>query len=340
MRLNLIDTLANEFLNIDYQSLSELFDAPTLVKIKGDKSPPLFVSILLHGNEYSGLIIMQKILEKYHQEGAFKLPRSVWLFIGNINAAKEGLRTLDNELDFNRAWAGTPQPNHPTAKLIEEVMRHITTDGLFAALDLHNNTGKNPHYGCISMVNEPNKYLASFFNHIAMVFKSPKGVSTMAFDAICPAMTLECATPGNPLAISKAVMLIDDLMHMDHFPHKPLPSHDLQLVQNSATVSISQNISFGFEDEERAFDLTIVKNFDRHNFTTLKAGEVFAHSKVLNPIKVTATNGEDITDKLINNDKGAISLKLSLMPAMITLDKRIITQDCLCYLLEEYKQER
>jgi hypothetical protein len=336
MRLNFIEKLPKEFLDIEHQNIQKLFNAPTLVKIEGEKSPPLFVSILLHGNEYSGLLIMQEILQKYYQDGEYKLPRSLWLFIGNVGAANAGLRTLDDELDFNRAWPGTPHTQSPTTTLISQVMEYITAEGLFAALDLHNNTGKNPHYGCISMVNEPNKYLASYFNHIAMVFKTPKGVSTMAFDDICPAMTLECSTPGNKRAIDRAVELIDDLMHMDHFPHKPLPSHDLQLVRNSATLTIAEGVNFGFEDEEGEFDLTIIANFDRHNFSELVAGEVFAHTTLSHPFKVTANDGKDITDSVIYNDNGAISLQSMYIPAMITLDKRIIGQDCLCYLMEDY----
>jgi hypothetical protein len=185
-------------------------------------------------------------------------------------------------------------------------------------------------------VNEKNKYLSSFFNHIAMVFHTPKGVSTMAFDELCPAITLECSTPGNPLGIDKAVELIDDLMHMDHFPEKPLPSHDLQLVQNSAVLKIAEGVNFGFEDEDESFDLTLVENFDRHNFTQLKISEVFAHTTLDKPLIVTAEDGTDLTDTLISNNNGAISLKKPLMPAMITLDKKIIVQDCLCYLLEDY----
>ena len=169
-----------------------------------------------------------------------------------------------------------------------------------------------------------------------MVFHTPKGVSTMAFDDICPAITLECSTPGNRLGIDKAVPLIDDLMHMDHFPEKPLPSHDLQLVHNNAVLKIAEDVNFGFEDEEEKFDLTLVENSDRHNFTRLETSEVFAHTTLKRPLVATAEDGTDITDELILNDNGAISLKKPLMPAMITLDKRIIVQDCLCYLLEDY----
>ena len=328
--------IPDAFLDISYRDIKKVFDTPTLVHLKGEKSPALFISILLHGNEYSGLMIMQEILKKYKEPQGYALPRSIWLFVGNVEAASQGLRRLDHELDFNRAWPGTTEPDAPTSKLISEVMEKITEDELFAAIDLHNNTGKNPPYGCISVVNEKNKYLSSFFNHIAMVFHTPKGISTMAFDAVCPAITLECSTPGNQLGIEKAVALVDDLMHMDHFPDKPLPSHDLQLVKNSAVLKIAENVHFGFENEGENFDLILVDNFDRHNFTRLETSEVFAHTTLDKPIVATLEDGTDVTEALIRNHNGAISLKKPLMPAMISLDKRIIVQDCLCYLLEDH----
>lgn len=334
--LNITTEIPEAFLTIDYREVKQVFEKPSLVYLKGEKEPPLFISIMLHGNEFSGLQIMQEVLKKYFDGGAYKLPRSLWLFVGNVEAAALGLRRMDEELDFNRAWPGTLQPEAPNAQVISKVMEQITRMELFAALDLHNNTGKNPPYGCISVVNEKNKYLASYFNHIAMVFHTPKGVSTMAFDDICPAITLECSTPGNRPAIEKAVALIDDLMHMDHFPEKPLPEHDLQLVQNSAVLKVAEEVNFGFEHEDGTFDLTLVDNFDRHNFTTLKVGEVFAHTTVEKPLIATSENGVDVTDALIEVSAGAVSLKQPLMPAMITLDKHIIRQDCLCYLLEGY----
>jgi len=338
--LTILDHIPSAFLSIPHREIKELFDTPTLIHLKGEKHPALFISILLHGNEYSGLQIMQEILKKYQTTDGYKLPRSIWLFVGNVDAAQMGVRLRDGQTDFNRAWPGTPEPNSDTALLIQKVMDKITQDELFAAIDLHNNTGKNPPYGCISVVNEKNKYLSSFFNHIAMVFQSPKGVSTMAFDDICPAITLECSTPGNEPAIKRAFELIDDLMHMDHFPEKPLPSHDLQLVKNSATIKINADVTFCFEDDEYSdtlgYDLTLVKNFEHHNFTLLEKNEVFAYSEVAKPLLVIAPDGEDITEEIIQNDNGKVSLKKAQMPAMISMDKKIILQDCLCYLLEDY----
>jgi len=338
-QLNIVNDLPDAFLDISYRDIKKVFDQPTLVHLKGAKNPALFVSILLHGNEFSGLEIMQVLLKKYKTVKGYTLPRDLWLFVGNVDAAQLGLRAIEGQIDFNRAWPGTPDPQTETAKLIQKVLDTIIQDALFAAIDLHNNTGQNPHYGCITNVTEENKYLCSFFNHIGMVFKSPKGVSTMAFDGICPAITLECSTPGNKPAKEKAFALLDDLMHMDHFPTRSLAKHDLQLVKNSATVKINTDVSFCFEDDISSAsdtDLTVVKNFDHHNFTMLEKDEVFAYTKVDKPLVVLSPEGEDITPKIIQNKNGNLSLKTAMMPAMITMDKSIVLQDCLCYLLEDY----
>ena len=337
--LNMVNELPDAFLDISYRDIKKVFDQPTLVHLKGAKSPALFVSILLHGNEFSGLEIMQALLKKYKTDKGYTLPRDLWLFVGNVDAAQLGVRAIEGQVDFNRAWPGTPVPETETAKLIKKVFDTVTKDALFAAVDLHNNTGQNPHYGCITNVTEENKYLCSFFNHIGMVFKSPKGVSTMAFDEICPAITLECSTPGNKPAKEKAFALLDDLMHMDHFPTRSLAEHDLQLVKNSATVKINTDVSFCFEDEISSnsdIDLTVVKNFDHHNFSMLEKDEVFAYTKVDKPLVVLSPEGEDITHEIIQNRNGNLSLKTAMMPAMITMDKSIVLQDCLCYLLEDY----
>lgn len=336
--LNILYKIPEVFLNISHRELKNVFNKPTLIHLKGEKNPALFISILLHGNEFSGLEIMQEILKKYKSKNGYDLPRDLWLFIGNVDAAALDLRQLEDQVDFNRAWPGTKNPETKTAQLMQEVMTTISKDALFASIDIHNNTGQNPYYGCISTVNEKNKHLCSLFNHIAIVFKTPKGVSTMAFDTLCPAITLECSTPGNKPAKEKAFELIDDLMHMDHFPTNKVAKHDLQLVKIFATIKINKGVTFCFEDEKNKthVDLTMVGNFDQHNFTLLKKNEIFAYSKVAKPFVVTSEEGKDITEEILQNHNGNISLRKSLIPAMISLDKKIVLQDCLCYLLKDY----
>lgn len=326
--------LPKGFFDIEIGNIRDVFPNPTLIQLKGDKSQPLFVSILLHGNEYSGLKIIQKLLSKYENN----LPRALYIFIGNVAAAEADCRKLPEQTDYNRCWPGTDLKPNATTEMMQAVTNIVTADSLFAAIDLHNNTGANPHYGCITNVTQDNQHLVAMFNHIGLVFKHPKGVSTMAFDGICPAATLECGKPGEKLGVQHGTELLDALLHMDHFPQKPVAQHDLQLMQSHATLNISDNISFAFNHSEMA-DLTFDEDFERKNFTEITPSDIFALTQSTNPLIITDQNGKDVTQEIMRIDDHKVYLNRTLMPAMITLDETIIKQDCLCYLLTNYQEE-
>ncbi len=330
----ILNELPEGFLDLKVENILELFPRPTLIHIKGDKPTPLFVSVLLHGNEYSGLKAVQALLGNYTAH----LPRSIYLFIGNVCAAAEGLRVIPGQTDHNRCWPGTEMPANDETRMMETVFDHVTRDNLFAAIDIHNNSGFNPHYACISDVTRDNLHLAAMFNHIGLVIRQPKGLSTMSFDGICPAITLECGRPGEPAGIDHTVELLDGLLHIDHLPQRPLPAHDLQLMESFARVKVPQHIDFEFDlngETELLFD----PDFERYNFSEFHSHHVFARSRNSNPLMITNRYGNDITDQIIRVEHGKVFLNETLMPAMITTDESIVRQDCLCYLLTDYEPE-
>ncbi len=332
-QLDQIDGLPDGFFDLAVERILDLFPNPTLINLPGNRQDALFVSVLLHGNEYSGLLAVQALLKRY-SDG---LPRSMQLFIGNVRAAALGKRTLPGQTDFNRCWPGTQLPDDPVIRLAREVFDHVTDGKLFAAIDVHNNSGANPHYACMTDVTEANQHLAAMFNHIGLVFKQPKGVSTMAFDGVCPAVTIECGRPGDEAGIQHATEMLSALLNMDHLPQRPVAPHDLQLVESLATLNIPDDVSFDFNLSAQA-DLTFDAGFERRNFTELKSTDVFAHTRVPHPLRVTNQHGEDVTAEIMRVENGKVYLNRTLMPAMITLDKAIVRQDCLCYLLTDYRE--
>lgn len=331
-QLTILTELPAGFFDVEISQIRDVFPSPTLVKLEGDKSPALFISILLHGNEYSGLKSLQALLAKYQE----RLPRSVCLFVGNVAAAEANCRLLRGQTDYNRCWPGTEMEPNDTSRMMQQVVAAAMTDGLFAAIDVHNNTGINPHYACMTAVTQDNQHLAAMFNHIGLVFKRPKGVSTMAFDGLCPAVTIECGKPGDETGIKHATELLDGLLHMDHFPQRPISPHDLQLVRSQATLNIPHDVTFDFNLTAQA-DLTFATGFERKNFTEIKPTEVFAFTRINRPLTITNQQGEDVTDEIMRIENGKVYLNKTMMPAMITLDKRIVRQDCLCYLLVDYQ---
>jgi succinylglutamate desuccinylase len=137
----------------------------------------LFVSVLLHGNETTGWQAVRQLLRCYRER---ELPRSLSLFIGNVRAARYGQRRLDGQPDYNRIWGPGSTPEHAMA---EAVLRQMRQRGVFASVDIHNNTGTNPHYACVNYLDPSTLHLATLFGRTVLYFRRPEGVQSMAFGA-------------------------------------------------------------------------------------------------------------------------------------------------------------
>ena len=55
------------------------------------------------------------------------------------------------------------------------------------------------------------------------------------------------------------------------------------------------------------------------------------------PLIVRDDDGRIVTDDYLALREGAIVTCRSIMPAMLTLDERVIRQDCLCYFMERLR---
>ena len=71
-------------------------------------------------------------------------------FFGNVSAAKTGVRRLVGQADYNRIWPGTQLSACPETRMASDIVGVMTQKPLFASVDIHNNTGLNPHYSCIN----------------------------------------------------------------------------------------------------------------------------------------------------------------------------------------------
>ena len=322
--------LPEGFFDITTANIRSLFPNPTLIQLDGEDKNFLFISILLHGNEYSSLCIMQRVLAKY----TAGLPRSILMFIGNVRAAEANLRHLPDQVDYNRCWPGTLMQANPTTQMMKRVIEIAHGLPLFAALDIHNNTGRNPHYACTTDPNGRNQNLAARFNRIAMVYHY-KGVCTMAFDGICPAVTLECGIPGDPAGIEHACRLIEELLTLDNLADEEPSREQLHLVESHLDVHIPRHVSYEF-DLDADVDLKFARDIETRNFTLMDPRQIFGYTRIDRPILVLDADNHDVTDEVLRVEQGKIYFNQTLMPAMITRDKLVIQQDCLCHLVQDY----
>ncbi len=121
--LNETDILPDGILEAKATDLLELLGSPTLIHLQGEAKEPLFVSTLLHGNETTGFYAIQRLLNEYQDK---PLPRSVSIFIGNVEAAAVEQRRLDLQPDYNRVWPGTHHDDCAETdmmKIVSNIMR-------------------------------------------------------------------------------------------------------------------------------------------------------------------------------------------------------------------------
>ncbi len=331
--LDIFDHVPDGLLELESNELWQLLKRPTLIHLKGDRQLPLFVSILLHGNETSSWLAMRELLRKYQNQ---RLPRSLSLFIGNIEAARYRQRHLADQPDYNRIWQLEDELEpFPEQIIAQKVIMEMRSRGVFASIDIHNNTGRNPHYGCITRLDKHSRQLARLFSKIVVHYTSPKTVQSYAFGKFCPAIVLECGQPDMPDGTAHALEYVETCLNLDSFDDLPDSAiADIDLFHTVAIVKVPEHLNFSFTADSHD-DITFPVEMDRLNFCELVIGTSFGKVNN-NQAYLSALNeeGEEKGDRYFQIQNGEITLKASVMPSMITLDKNIIRQDCLCYLME------
>jgi len=328
------DALPSGLLDLHAARLSEVLPGPTLIHLPGRRTPPLFVSVLLHGNEDTGWLAAQSVLRKYAESG---LPRALSLFIGNVAAARSGQRRLDGQPDYNRVWPGSEEAHPAESAMMQQVVDTMRARGVFASIDIHNNTGLNPHYACVNRLDHEFLHLALLFSRIVVYFIRPRGVQSAAFADLCPSVTVECGKPGMPGSVEHAAAFIEACLHLSEFPAHPVVPYDADLFHTVATVKVPEQASFGFDAPD--VDIDFVPELDHFNFRELEHGDRWGRVRQGSSARLQTLdeNGEDIGVRLFDYRQNLITLKQPLMPAMLTRDERVIRQDCLCYLMERIR---
>jgi len=323
-----LDDLPDGFFSAKAEELNSLLEKPTLIHLQGKNKQPLFISTLLHGNETTGFYAIQKLLRKYQQSN---LPRSLSIFIGNVEAAAENQRRLERQVDFNRIWPGTHEHFLAEAHMMKKVTDIMKAKQPFASIDVHNNTGRNPHYGCINKLDINYLSLAGLFSNTVVYFTSPKGVQSSAFAEFCPSVTLECGQSGQMDGVDHAVRYLDTVLNLDEIA-STVPDH-INLFHTVARVFIPDGYSFGFSDDAT---INLHPEIEMYNFRELESGTSMASIEPESSAFLEAYDDDDreVGREYFEYSDCDIVLRKPVMPAMLTKNTTVIRQDCLCYLME------
>ena len=332
MKLTELDYLPPGLLERPASALHHALDGPTLIHLEGKNPQPLFVSVLQHGNEVTGWEAIRRLLKSHYEFD--ELPRSLSILIGNVSAAKHRLRRLDDQLDYNRCWPGGKHEDSELGKLFQQVTDRARSLSPIASIDIHNNTGLNPHYAAINRIRSRFLRLASYFSSKVVYFTMPAGTQSLTFSEFCPSVTLECGQAGETHGTDHSIGFLETCMHLSDIPYTALDADDVHLFHMVATVQVHEELLFGFGHVPT--DVAFRENLDVLNFQELPTGISLGdvNGGPAWPLQATDIDGADVTKQYFRFDRGQIETVREIMPSMLTLDRRVIQQDCLCYLME------
>lgn len=325
--LKILNKLPEKLYDSAPDELEKLFESPVLIHLNGENSNPILFSCLMHGNETTGFLALQRILNKYRNKS---LPRSVSIFIGNIKAASKGLRQLPDEGDFNRIW----KEDNPLAMEMWNEIERLQPE---AVIDLHNNSGNNPLY-CV-LVNKQSEALnlGRLFCDNILIFPQIQGTFEYFWHDKYPSITLEAGIPEDKNNIEIVFNYIDSLLNIQSIKNHKFDdsSEKLKIYKHLGTLRIPAECTVGYTGENS--DFTINQNLDENNLKTVEAETIFFKSPSNITPYFTDPYGKDIFDEYFLLKNGEIITKKRMIPTMITTNLRIVKSDCLCYMMEECK---
>jgi len=326
--LTILENLPEKLLTTEASRLYQVLDGPTLIHLTGKRKQPLFVCVLQHGNEDTGLLAIQSLLQNYKGR---ELPRSLSIFISNVAAARYGKRHLEGQPDFNRIWDGEGTPEHAMMRQILGIMR---SREVFASVDIHNNTGTNPHYACVNKLDNRFFRLATLFGRTVVYFIKPQGVQSMAFRELCPSVTLECGRPGIERGIIHARDFVDACLHLAEIPDHPVAPEDIDIYHTIAIVRIPEGVSYSFGPGDA--DIEFPEDIDMLNFSELPTNSFLGWIRKDSDVRLEVWDelGKESGNRYFSYENNELRTVQPVTPSMLTLDKEVIRQDCLCYLME------
>jgi hypothetical protein len=332
-----LNKLPEGILNLTADQLYTKINNHTLIHLQGKITRPVFISILQHGDEYTGWDALKDYLNNHQHV----LPRSLSILFGNVEAARHNVRQLDDQPDFNRSWPSHLQQDYPIAKIMREITEIMKDRKPFASVDIHNNSGRNPHYSGINSLDPIFINLASLFSDTMIYFTSPFGIQSGAFASFCPSVTVECGLSGTADGKEQTHTFLELLLSQSNLMHVPGILEHQQVYKIVATVKVKHDIDIDFESSEH--DFMLVKDLDVLNFHHLEAGEEFGHlsnklvKQGIMPLVATDEDNKDVTNKYFSIIDDKVVSKCHFVPSMITQKIQAIRHDCLCYIMQPIK---
>jgi hypothetical protein len=330
------DGLDDDLLDADEQSLLRALARPTLIRIPGaGTQPPRALSVLLHGDESTGLQAIHRVLRARRRH-----PFDLYVMIGNVQAALAppgfASRYLDDQEDFNRIW-GLDEPSTTQRRAADAILAQLRDAGPESVIDIHNNTGDNPFYAILTRVEPRSLTLATLFTTTILRWDLQAATMMESLNDVATTAAVECGLPGRPESLAFAVDGIRRYLAAPPLDDGgAVADHDLLGGLIKVTVDPAARFRFGgtLDDDH---DLVLRPDADVHNFVEVPPGHVLGaiHPGAPLPMRAVDAAGRDVTAEHLLALDGEVTLRRTSVPVMMTRTVAATRKDCLFYLATE-----
>lgn len=318
------DGLPESWLAWSREELLAALDGPTLVRWPGDGTDaPRVVATLLHGDEPAGLDAMLHILRRRR-----RYPFDLYLIIGNVAAARAGVRYLDTQPDFNRLW-GRGGVEGPLAEAAAHILDELRRAGVGAVVDVHNNSGDGPFYAIVTRLDADAVRLGATLSTTLLHWEFRAYTLMEALADHCPTAAVECGRADHPTSTAFAVDALR--RYLGRWPDAP---GDVDLYGRMHRVEVPAEVSVSFTGGDA--DLVVTVRPGEVNFRQLPPGTPlgWVAADTDPPLRVTDAAGHDVTAAWLEVRGGALVLSRPAVPVMLAGSETAARKDCLVYLCE------
>ena len=295
------------------RDLHRFLRGSTVFDLRRGDVRPLFISTLLHGNETSGWDAIRRFVVDYPEA-------SIVLFIGNVQAAAQNMRHLPHEVDFNRIWRQEPWQSNLSDLL--------TKFKPWCGIDVHNNSGPNPHYSVVTDTRTQTLALATLFSNKVIFTDHTLDILAHCVSFHCPALTIEVGTVEDPDSEERAYGFLKRLNQIGSVPDV------LQCEPKTyATIGI---VKVEHENGSLENYPTFHPSLKQMSFKTLRAGTPFVN-RLPSDWEVNVSDpshDHDLTDDFLEFRDQSVFLKRDVVMSMFTHKPILAVQDCVCYFLK------
>ena len=337
--LGAINYLENPTLEDIGRSPDEFLQAlekPTLIKVKGkDATRTRALATLLHGNEPSGFYAVHRWLSQQSKPSV-----NVLCFIGGVYPAKAGpgffYRQLPDGRDLNRCFR---EPFDTEEGLIAKAfLDALHEERPECLLDIHNTSGTGPAFAVTIKNDAAHQALTSLFTERLIVTDLRLGALMEYSEKEVPTVTIECGGAQDDHAHALAYEGLMRYVTKQNVLSLEKAEWGIEVLSNPVRIELKQDTTIVYETQPGATaDLILPPDIEHLNFGVVKPDHClgWVGNKGLAGLQAINRSGDNIVDRILRVENGALYPARPIKAFMITTNPAIAKSDCLFYAVSD-----